>query len=452
MRSIPHLVLSFLAALALSCLFVAPQIASARSINPKVVASTPPLIIDEFRLRDGNGGFDEYVEIYNQSGADFTVMSTDGSGGYALAANDTHAPAGTGVVHFIIPDGTVIPNRGHFLGACQAADTRSGGYSLSGYPAGDARRPTATPDVTYSNQIPDNTGIALFSTANPALFNPATELDAVGPDTETNPLFKEGTGYQHFTTILNTEYAWHRQLSSGTPQDTNNNATDFAYVDTLGHRQRSGANHATDDLGAPGPKNLGSPVQMNDTITPSKIDPGCTTTGTPTSGCQNTVYDPTPAGTNAPYGTLQVRRTFTNNTGKAVSRLRFRIVDITTGPEPKPTDSLHTPPNAPTDADLRALTSTNQTVTLSDGMTMIAVDGTTLEQPPNQPIGGGFNSSLSDGTVTLAQPVPPGGKRTVNFLLGVKKGGPYRFFVNVEALTCTSTGSGSNTTCSMSGT
>ena len=436
MRSISHRFLLSLMVLALSCIFSAAQRA-----NAQTAPAPSPLIIDEFRLRDGTGGFDEYVEIYNQSGADYTVMSTDGSGGYALAANDTHAPAGTGVVHFVIPDGTVIPNRGHFLGACQASDPRAGGYSLSGYPAGDARRPTATPDVTYHNQIPDNTGIALFTTANPALFNPATELDAVGPDTETNPLFKEGTGYQHFTTILNTAYAWHRQLSKGTPQDTNNNATDFAYVDTLGHRQRTGANHATDDLGAPGPKNLGSPVQMNDTVTPSKIDPTCTGTGTPTSGCQNTVYSPTPMGSNAPAGTLQVRRYFTNNTGKPVSRLRFRVVDITTGPEPKPPDSLHNPPNAPTDADLRALTSSDQTVTLSDTVTMVAVDGTTLEQPPNQPIGGGFNSSLSDGDVTFATPVPPGGRRAVDFLLGIKKGGPYRFFINVEALTCTGSGS-----------
>src|SRR5687768_3980381 len=33
---------------------------------------------------------------------------------------------------------------------------------------------------------------------------------------------------------------------------------------------------------------------------------------------------------NAPLGTLHLRRTFTNNTGLPVSRLRFRVIDITT--------------------------------------------------------------------------------------------------------------------------
>ena len=63
------------------------------------------------------------------------------------------------------------------------------------------------------------------------------------------------------------------------------------------------------------------------------------------------------------------------------------------------------------------------------------VQGTTLEQPPAQPNGGGFNSSLSAGTVTLETPLAPGDSINVRFLLGVEQTGGFKFFVNIEALT-----------------
>ena len=53
------------------------------------------------------------------------------------------------------------------------------------------------------------------------------------------------------------------------------------------------------------------------------------------------------AGPNAPNGTLYVRRRIQNTTGSTVTRLRFRIIEMTTGP---------TPPVGT--ADFRALTST----------------------------------------------------------------------------------------------
>jgi hypothetical protein len=60
--------------------------------------------------------------------------------------------------------------------------------------------------------------------------------------------------------------------------------------------------------------------------------------------------------------------------------------------------------------------------------------GTTLEQPPSQPNGGGFNSSMSANTVTLATPIPNGGTLDVRFLLGIQQTGSFKFFINVEAL------------------
>jgi hypothetical protein len=38
----------------------------------------------------------------------------------------------------------------------------------------------------------------------------------------------------------------------------------------------------------------------------------------------------------------------------------------------------------------------------------VTVQGTTLEQPPSQPFGTGFNGSLSAGTVTLGTPLANG--------------------------------------------
>jgi len=116
-----------------------------------------------------------------------------------------------------------------------------------------------------------------------------------------------------------------------------------------------------------------------------------------------------------------------NATDENITRLRWRIIDITTFPTPIGI------------ADLRARSSTPIIVTVDrspcgTGTSNTTVQGTTLEQPPIQGIGGGFNSSLSSGTVTLDTPLPPGESLDLRFLLGVEKTGTFRFFVNVEAL------------------
>src|SRR5207249_1140568 len=89
---------------------------------------------------------------------------------------------------FVIPNGTVIPAHGHYLGV------NSVGYSLAAYPAGNGT--SATGDATYTTDIPDNAGIALFKSATPANFTLANRLDAVGATSEANTLYKEGTGYR----------------------------------------------------------------------------------------------------------------------------------------------------------------------------------------------------------------------------------------------------------------
>src|SRR3569832_2577513 len=79
-------------------------------------AASAQLIISEFRVRGPNGANDEFIEIYNNSGADHTVAG--GGTGYAVAASN-------GVARCVIPNGTIIPNRGHYL--C----VNSVGYSLA---------------------------------------------------------------------------------------------------------------------------------------------------------------------------------------------------------------------------------------------------------------------------------------------------------------------------------
>src|SRR4030095_8953888 len=66
-------------------------------VTPRTFACTPffgatatpgQLIISEFRLRGPSGANDEFIEIYNNSGADHTVSDSGGGTGYAVAASD----------------------------------------------------------------------------------------------------------------------------------------------------------------------------------------------------------------------------------------------------------------------------------------------------------------------------------------------------------------------------
>ena len=127
-------------------------------------AQATNLLISEFRVRGPNGANDEFIEIYNASNISHTVASSGGTG-YGVGASD-------GVLRCSIPNGTVIPPRGHFL--C----VNSIGYGLASYPAGVGT--TATADATYTTNINDNAGIAIFTTNVAASFALANRIDAVG--------------------------------------------------------------------------------------------------------------------------------------------------------------------------------------------------------------------------------------------------------------------------------
>src|SRR5687767_3640365 len=174
--------------------------------------ATAQLIISEFRVRGPNGANDEYVVVSNPSASTHTVAG--GGTGYALAASD-------GVARFVIPNGTVIPGYGSYLGV------NSVGYSLASYPAGNGT--TATGDATYTTNISDNAGIALFNTSVAGNFVLANRFDAVGSTSEANTLYKEGTGYPALTPF-SIDYAFTRRPAGGCTGSGSGNCTSTALM------------------------------------------------------------------------------------------------------------------------------------------------------------------------------------------------------------------------------
>ena len=114
------------------------------------------------------------------------------------------------------------------------------------------------------------------------------------------------------------------------------------------------------------------------------------------------------------------------------TKLRFRIVNMTTSPSGILADL-----RALSIADTPGIAVNDPTTCTAAGLSApctITVRGTTLETPPAQPNGGGMNSTLSVGAITLATPLASGASANVQFLLGVQQAGTYRFFINVEAV------------------
>jgi hypothetical protein len=416
MRAIERLYLALAVACALSFASLpAPVRAQA--------AAPSPLLISEFRF-SGTNVQDEYVELYNNTDSPLTVTSSDGSAGWAVASNDS----GTVTVRRVIPNNTVIPARGHYL---LATSPFIGGYQLTGY---------AVPDTFMTADISNGAGLAVFTTATPANFSAATRLDAVGFSNVTDTLYKEGAGLAPSGGIAPTtsNYCFVRDLSSGRPKDTNDNASDFKLVSTdaavLGGVQSI--------LGSPGPEALASPIDRTASFSVTLFD---TTQSAGAPPNRERDFTPDPAN-NSPQGTLTIRRRITNNTGANVTRLRFRVIIITGFPR-QGTDT----------ADLRVRTSSDTTVNAQP------VSGTVVEAPSvsnngglntslavpsvttgpvssDEPAAGGDDATATGGvpvyedTVGLAAPLANGSSLNVQFLLGVVQPGKFRFYVNIEAL------------------
>jgi hypothetical protein len=354
------------------------------NISTEVPATTASqLIISEFRLSGPTGADDEFIEVYNTTGARLTVQSSDGSSGLGIAPSD-------GLTRCVILNGTVIPAEGHYLCA----------HTSNSLPV--------TPDNTYGAGISENAGLAIFNNAaGGSSYSLANRIDAAGAATEADPIYKEGSGYPAIEgSGLN--YSFYRDLRpNGLPKDTNDNSADFLFVETGAANAGAGQR-----LGAPGSENLSSPIQQNANILATLVAPCFGASASP-----NRVRDFTPdQENNSTFGTLSIRRQITNNTPNDITQLRFRIIDVTTFPAPGGA------------ADLRARTSSDSTeVDRCNLGGLIDLAGLTLDG--QTPMGGGFNSTL-----VLPAPLAPNSSINVNFLLGIQQTGHFRFFVNIEAL------------------
>jgi hypothetical protein len=358
------------------------------------------IVISEFRERGPNADNDEFIELYNNTDTDFTVSTADESAGWTLVLND-------GSPVFYIANGTVLKARQHFAGTMFY-------MFYSGIP-GTVNNYLAPRDTDWGYfdgfQIHDDSGMAIFKTNDPSHYSNAYRLDSVGFSTTANTLFREGAGLPPMG-LAQPEYSFVRRATGFTAQDTDNNLADFAFVTTDGGVY----NGVQSVLGAPGPESTAAPIRGNLPgvcgLTKSLLDPNA-----PANAGENFVS----AG-----GTVSVRRKITNGSATKMTRVRLRVVDISTLGN-----------RAAGDADLRVVSSSDTTATLSNGST-VTVKGTTLDQPPSQPNGGGLNSSLS--VVLPSGGLNPGASINVQFLLNVAQPGTYRFEIDVPETPCDTTG------------
>jgi hypothetical protein len=381
-------------------------------------------VISEFRTRGSAGAGDDFVELYNNSNSPLTVAASDASAGYGVYKTGADCNA-TPVLIATIPNGTVIPARGHYL---LVGST----YSLANYGGAGA----AVGNQTLTSDIEDDHNVAVFSTANVANISSANRLDAAGFNSNSGAvcdLMREGTGLAPVG-AQSIEYSYFRKecdfaggcQAAGNPKDSNNNSADFMFADTQGTFISGIEQH----LGAPGPERSTSPIRRDNAgVLVPLLD------GTKASSASpNRDRTFTPAPPTAPNGVLSIRRRVQNTTGATITRLRFRIIELTTFPSP-----------GTGTADLRAITSSAVVISgITDPATcastgtpttvpcQVTAQATVLETPPAQPNGGGYNSTLS---VTLPGPgLANNASIDVNFALGVVQGGTFRFYIIVEAL------------------
>jgi CSLREA domain-containing protein len=384
-------------------------------------------IISELRTSGPAGLGDDYVELYNNTDTPLTVAASDATAGYGLFKMGTDCNA-TPVLIGTIPNGTVIPARGHYLMVGSQ-------YSLTNYGGPGA----AAGDLVLTQDIESDRDVAIFTTTDINQLAIVTRLDAVGFNGNTGggacDLLHEGTTLPPVSGST-TEHSFFRKLcdfvqnvgcaTPGNPKDTNSNNDDLMFADTQG----TFISGVPQKLGAPGPENLASPLRRDLTVNVTLLD-NTKVQAVPPNRVRDLTSNP---GNNSTFGTLAVRRRVVNNTGGNVTRLRFRIVDLTSFPSP-----------GGGQADLRALTTPGGSFMVSginDPGTCgvnptpcsVTVQPTTLEQPPTQPNGGSYNSTLSSGTISTGTPLAPGQSINVNFLLGVQTTGNFRFLIIVEAL------------------
>jgi predicted outer membrane repeat protein len=168
---------------------------SSYASHPARAISTT-VAISEFRTRGPNGVNDEFIELFNLTEQPIDI------GGWKIRKSNS---GGGGVAdRMIILTGTIIPARGYFLAA------NSVGYNG-----------LITPTQTYTEDIPNNGGIALTLPNNAV-------IDAVG--------MSPTSFYRESTTLAplgsNSDQSYERRPGGivGSNQDTDDNANDFQLI------------------------------------------------------------------------------------------------------------------------------------------------------------------------------------------------------------------------------
>ena len=387
------------------------------------------LVISEFRLSGPGGDTDEFVEIANTTSADINVFTTDGSGGYAVAHHDG---VGGGTLVFVIPNGTTIPARGHYLAAAPA-------YTLSNYGGTSAGSPDDLPGPADDWQavlgIPENTGLALFTSAT--TFTAPNRLDSVGfAGGDFGTIFIEpvmcaaSCGLPSISRLPgNAQYSIVRKYAygGGSLQDEDLPATgskeDFVVVAV----NAAFYGTAQSVLGGPSPENTAAETERSADFT----------IASPDGGYQ--IFQPTMAG--VPPKVMEFRRTFTNNVA-ATTAMRFKITNLTGVNSGLGAGVL----------ELRPVTS-SQFV----GASTTVYHGVTLEGSPDIPTeplvytvttpagvapvsgpgtarNGGLNSSLRLDLVAAGfSPLPLGTPVGVNFRSEYRETGSFYYWVAVQS-------------------
>ncbi len=341
--------------------------------------ATSGALISQFRYGGPGGTTDEFIELVNTTTSPLNVS------GWNVTATGVAAPiAVTGI----------IPASGHLLLA------NSAGYSLSALATGDS---TYTGDISFG-------AVITLKNASGTTVDTVSDGDPPAPPS------------------LGDQYAYIRRLESGSPSNTGTFTTDFNLVDTAVTNGTVGATGVgpltAARLGSPNPHSTASTVQRNDVISNNQIN----IAAVPTIAR----YASKGSGVDS-KGRLSIRRTIKNNSGAAVSKLRFRIVAITAGSS-----------TASGVADLRAISSggvryydASNGNAITQGAVGMTIDAPTT--PVEAPLtsassgnGGGLNAGwtapLPGGTLA------PGASVNVEFLFGIQAEGSFRVVVDAELL------------------
>jgi hypothetical protein len=301
------------------------------------------------------------------------------------------------------------------------------GYSLLNFGGAGA----ANHDASWTPDIGDDTGLALFATSATGAYGTSTPLDAVG-FTSSSPQYREGAGLAGIGAgpfTKNHAFVRKHIYGGGSLENTADNAADFALV-AVDPATYGGPSTAV--LGGASPENLAAETERtNAEFTVDLLDPA-----SDQYAGDNYHFTAAVGGANSKF--IELRRRVTNlSLAQSYSAVRLKTTSLSTlNNDPGP---------GSTQADFRPTSSTlcnGSTVPGPLGFgpcTTGVANALTLEQPPAYftlgvtdatGVMGGLNSTLRVGAVPLLANTSVG----VNFKLFYTTSGlPGFFWVTVEA-------------------